>query len=92
MLINLKVLWIFYRKLLIPGVLFSIFLSGTLSFTFKNFSLCFVLLFPLLHYFIYELRLKNEYLFYANLGFSRTCLWIITVSFGIGLKLFANFI
>jgi len=89
MIINLKVLWIFYRKLLIPGVLFSIFLSFQLGITFENFSLCFVLILPLLHYFIYELRLKNEYHFYANFGFSRLTLWIITISLGIGLKLFA---
>jgi len=92
MLISLKVLWIFYRKLLIPGILFSLFLSLQPGLTFENFSLCFLLIFPLLHYFIYELRLKNEYHFYANFGFSRLNLWILTVSLAIGLKFFAAFL
>lgn len=92
MLLNLKVLWIFYKKLLIPGILFSVFLSFQLGLTFENFSLCFMLLFPLLHYFIYELRLKDEYHFYANFGFSRLALWIFTLGLSFGLKFFAAFL
>ncbi|MFL9833497.1 hypothetical protein [Chryseobacterium terrae] len=86
MLLNLKILWIFYRKLLIPGVLFSLLTSIPAGIGFKNFSFGFLLIFPLMHYFIYELRLKNEYLFYANFGFSRRSLWGITIAFCAGLK------
>ncbi|OCK50834.1 hypothetical protein BA768_18440 [Chryseobacterium sp. CBo1] len=92
MLINLKILWIFYRKLLIPGILFSLFLTFQLGLTLENFSLCFLLIFPLLHYFIYELRFKNEYHFYTNFGFSKLNLWIITIGLAIGLKFFAAFL
>lgn len=87
MLVNLKILWIFYRKLFIPGVIFSILVSIPAGIDFKNFSFGLLFIFPLMHYFIYELRLKNEYLFYANFGFSRISLWMITVAFGITLNL-----
>lgn len=82
MLTSIKILWIFYKKLLIPAVLFSL----SLSLIAGNFGLCFVLIFPLMHYFIYELRLKNEYPFYANFGFSRIFLWTFTLSFAFIIK------
>lgn len=89
---NLKILWIFYRKLLIPGVLFSLLLSFMTGFSLQNFSLCFVLIFPLLHFYIYEMRLKTEYIFYANFGFSKIFLWIFTVVFGLTVKIIAKFL
>ncbi|SDL68678.1 Uncharacterised protein [Chryseobacterium taihuense] len=76
---ELKILWFFYRKLLIPGVLFSFLLSLMIGFNIKIFGLSFMLLFPFLHYFIYELRFRNEYVFYANFGFSRIYLWKTTI-------------
>ncbi|WP_411811009.1 hypothetical protein ACLB9Y_12675 [Chryseobacterium scophthalmum] len=87
MLVNLKILWIFYRKLLIPGIIFSLLTSIPAGINFETFSFGFLFIFPLMHYFIYELRLKNEYLFYANFGFSRISLWMITVAFSIILQL-----
>jgi len=87
MLVTLKILWIFYRKLLIPAVLFSLLTSIPAGINFETFSFGFLFIFPLMHYFIYELRLKNEYHFYANFGFSRISLWMITVAFSIILKL-----
>ncbi|KQS92951.1 hypothetical protein [Chryseobacterium sp. Leaf394] len=92
MQINIKILWIFYRKILIPAVLFSLLTTLPQGLNFKNFSLGFLFIFPLMHYFIYELRLKNEYLFYANFGFSRRQLWILTLIFAVSLKLIATFI
>lgn len=88
MLINLKILWIFYRKLLIPGVLFSLLTSFPNGFNANSFGLSFLLILPLLHYFIYELRFKREYLFFANFGFSKLFLWGLTIS----LSLIINFI
>ncbi|WP_263000853.1 hypothetical protein [Chryseobacterium edaphi] len=90
MLTDLKILWIFYRKLLIPAVLFSVLLAFQLGFSFESFGLCFVLLLPLMHYFIYELRFKNEYFFYANFGFSRVFLWIFTFAFGLIIKIITH--
>lgn len=92
MILNLKILWIFYRKLLIPGVLFSLLTSFSAGISLKNFSTSFLLIFPMMHYFIYELRLKNEYIFYANFGFSRVHLWIITILFVVILKLITLFL
>jgi len=75
---SLKILWIFYFKLLIPAVLFSLLINTQLGFTAGNFGLCFLLFLPTSHFLIYELRLKDEYYFYANFGFSRMFFWIFT--------------
>ncbi|WP_144283928.1 hypothetical protein [Chryseobacterium echinoideorum] len=83
---DLKILWFFYKKLLIPGVLFSFLLSFMIGFNTRIFGLSFMLIFPLLHYFIYELRFRNEYIFYANFGFSRISLWTITVIISVVLQ------
>ncbi|KPE52118.1 hypothetical protein AOB46_04340 [Chryseobacterium indologenes] len=87
---NIRVLRIFYQKLLIPAVLFSLlvcFLSGS---NIKNFGLGFSLILPLLHFFIYDIRLKGEYFFYANFGFSRRVLWILTLSLSLMIKLLSG--
>ncbi|KQK24630.1 hypothetical protein AR438_15715 [Chryseobacterium aquaticum] len=92
MLTDFKILWIFYRKLLIPTVLFSVLLTFQLGFSFETFGLSFIVLLPCFHYFIYELRLKNEYYFYANFGFSKLFLWIFTLSFGLIIKMVTLFL
>ena len=74
----MKILWIFYRKLLIPAVGFSLLLSYLVKQNLENFGISFLFMLPLLQYFIYEIRLKNEYVFYANFGFSRKMLWAFT--------------
>lgn len=78
MIKNLKILWIFYLKLFIPAILLSLLINTQLGFTVRNFGLCFLLFLPASHFLIYELRLKDEYYFYANFGFSRLFLWIYT--------------
>ncbi|HCR76776.1 MAG TPA: hypothetical protein DIW37_10310 [Chryseobacterium sp.] len=83
MIKNIRILWIFYVKLLIPAVLFSLLMNALLGFTADHFGLCFLVFFPAFHYLIYELRLKNEYFFFANFGFSRVFLWIFTFSAGV---------
>lgn len=85
-----KILWIFYRKLLIPAIMFSVLISFILGISWSNFGLCFLLFLPLLHYFIYEVRLKNEYVFYANFGLSKKALWIITVSTSVLVQILSN--
>ncbi|SHM26036.1 hypothetical protein SAMN05444267_10402 [Chryseobacterium polytrichastri] len=92
MLKNLKVLGIFYGKILIPTLLFSLLIALATNLSFKIFGLCFLLLFPLLHFFIYELRLKNQYLFYANFGFSRQFLWISTISMSLIINIITKFL
>ena len=87
MIKSLKILWIFYFKLLIPAVLFSLLMNSQLGFTFNSFGLCFLVFFPSLHFLIYELRLKDEYSFYANFGFSRLFLWILTFTLSITINM-----
>jgi hypothetical protein len=77
---NFSVLWIFYKKLIIPAAFFILLLIFLFSLNIQTFGLSVLLIFPLLHYFVYELRFKNEYHFYANFGFSRLFLWGITLS------------
>lgn len=89
---NFKVIWIFYKKLLLPAVLFSLLLNFAAGMSYKSFGLCFLLIFPLMHFFIYELRLKNEYCFYANFGFSKAFLWTFTLSFGFFIKTLTTFL
>lgn len=90
MINTFKILWIFYVKLLIPTLLFSSLACLVAGFDKENFGLCFLLILPTLHYFIYELRKKNEYYFFANFGFSKQILWIITVSLAFFIKISAQ--
>ncbi|ALR30888.1 hypothetical protein ATE47_10255 [Chryseobacterium sp. IHB B 17019] len=92
MIKSFKILWIFYFKILIPAVLFSLLIAFQTGFNVDNFGLGFLLLFPLFHYFIYELRLKNEYYFYANFGFSRLFLWILTLSLSLIINIMTKFL
>ncbi|WP_336731311.1 hypothetical protein [Chryseobacterium sp. VD8] len=89
---NIRILWIFYVKLLIPAVLFSLLMNIPLGFTTANFGLCFLLFLPAFHYLIYELRLKHEYYFFANFGFSRSFLWIFTFSLSVIINIFTKLI
>lgn len=86
------VLQIFYIKLLVPGVIFSLLVSFWSNFTLGNFGLCFLLILPTMHYFIYELRLKNEYYFYANFGFSKVFLWSVTLFISLIIKIITKFL
>jgi hypothetical protein len=92
MIKHLKILWIFYLKLLIPAILFSLLLAFQKGFNIGNFGFCFLIIFPAFHFLIYELRLKREYVFFANFGFSRQFLWITTVSIGLIINLITKFL
>jgi hypothetical protein len=80
---TLKAILIFYQKLIVPTLALSVMagfigsgLTGALSF--KTIGISYVLFGLLFHYFIYEVRNRNEYYFYFNLGLSRLTLWIAT--------------
>ncbi len=92
MIKNLKILRIFYLKLLIPALLFSSLFAFQTGFSLRNFGFCFLVIFPAFHFLIYELRLKNEYVFFANFGFSRFFLWITTVSFSLTINIISKFL
>jgi len=89
---SFSILWIFYKKIMFPTLGFSLLISFLSSFSIKNFGLNFLLILPVLHYFIYELRFKNEYYFYANVGFSRIFLWAGTILSGIIVKIITLFL
>jgi len=74
----------FYKKILIPSFIISIFfglysvpLTGI--FFFRSAAFSYVLVSIVFHYLIYEVRYIDEYYFYYNLGLSRLTLWISTV-------------
>lgn len=92
MIKNLKILWIFYMKLLIPTVLFSLLFAFQTGFIAGNFGFCFLMILPAFHYLVYELRLKQEYFFFAHFGFSRSFLWIATASIGFTVNIISKFL
>lgn len=88
-----RVLWIFYKKLLIPAFLFALLLSFvTFSFNKTSFGISFVLILPFLHYFIYEIRFPDEYIFYGNFGFSKINLWLITICIALAVNILCRII
>jgi len=92
MIKNFKILWIFYLKLLIPAILFSLLMNSQFGFTVNGFGLCFLVFLPSLHFLVYELRLKDEYYFYSNFGFSKAFLWVTTISLSIFVNIFTKFL
>jgi len=45
-----------------------------------TFGLCFIIIAPIVHYYVYERRNKNEYYYYYNLGLGNLKLWVYTFS------------
>ncbi|WP_346984514.1 hypothetical protein [Chryseobacterium sp. POE27] len=82
----------FYLKLLIPAILFSLLMDLRFGFTASGFGLCFLVLLPSFHFLIYELRVKDEYYFYANFGFSRAFLWVTTIALSIFINILTKFL
>lgn len=89
---NFRIFRIFYLKLLIPVVAFSLLMCFSLGFTANNFGLCFLLFLPAMHFLIYEIRFKNEYYFYAHFGWSRKFLWMVTALLSISVNLITKFL
>ncbi len=92
MIKNFRIFRIFYGKLLIPAVAFSLLMCFSLGFTAGNFGLCFLLLLPAMHFLIYEIRFRPEYYFYAHFGFSKKFLWMVTISISILINLITKFL
>ncbi|MDM9631762.1 hypothetical protein [Robiginitalea aurantiaca] len=82
---QLKPLILFQKRIVPPALLISIALGILLFREPWGIGLVFLVVAPVLHYYTYEIRSENEYVFYYNLGFSRLALWMAT--FGIGLVL-----
>jgi len=83
-----QVIWLFYRKLIVPAVvttilisLFSIPVNGSYSNTATAVGYIFATFF--FQYFIYEVKNPNEYYFYYNLGFTKLSLWSYNLIIGL---------
>ena len=82
---TLKVILIFYKKLIVPTLLISIVSGLGWLMTYGKevaqigFGLTYVFIAPLMHYFIYEVKYSNEYYFYYNLGITKLTLWVSTL-------------
>lgn len=80
-------LLIFQKKLIIPSLILAFLLNlllgtvGPSSVTGFGFAYLFSSL--LLQYFIYEIKNKNEYYFYYNLGITKVFLWCGNLAFGL---------
>lgn len=88
------IIWMFYKKLIIPGFSTSIVIEAlpylsTGSLSFKWLGISYMILTPMFQYYIYEIRNPDEYYFYYNMGINKLILWMSTVilSFLIGLIL-----
>lgn len=72
---------LFYRKLIIPLIIFSILVgllgsSGSAHSILRGIGLSYIFLTPLFQYFLYEIRNPEEYYLFYNLGLSRLTLWV----------------
>lgn len=91
---TIKLILIFYRKILAPSIIVSVMIQlltmNTLErFSFLPFGLAYMFSAPLFIFFNYEVRNTNEYYFYYNFGLNKVTLWIstIVISLIIGLTL-----
>ena len=76
----------FYKKLVIPALamsaaIASIVLLNSGGFSFKWFGITYMIVVPVFHYYIYEVRNPNEYYFYYNMGISKPMLYLATLIF-----------
>lgn len=68
-------LWFFQKRIAPPALVISALLGLLLFKSLWAAGLIFLIMGPLWHYLIYEVRYKQEYYFYFNLGFTRLSLW-----------------
>jgi hypothetical protein len=74
--------WLFYRKLIVPSLVLSVFLSFLqLGFMdiYAGIGISYIILVPFFHFFTYEVTHPEEYYFYYNLGLSKVVLWMNTI-------------
>ncbi len=80
---KIRAYWEFYKKLIVPSLalsvlfgLYNMYMNG--SFLVTSIGLAYIFVPLLMHYFTYEIKNRNEYYFYHNLGLDRISLWIST--------------
>lgn len=79
---EVKGVFFFYQKLIMPSVAVSLLLSLFLL-PYANLNVgigaSYIVVTPAFHYFTYEIKHHREYYFYFNLGLSKIVLWSCTL-------------
>lgn len=57
------------------SIVIGILLGGKLT----TIGLCFIFIAPLVQYYVYDIKNKNEYYYYNNLGLGNLELWVSTL-------------
>lgn len=79
----LKNILLFQKKIFFISYLISIFVGFLFGGDLKIIGLIFLLITPFTQYFFYEIKNKNQYYYYYNLGISDTMLWLSTFVTGL---------
>ncbi len=79
----IKNILLFQRKIFFISYLLSIIIGLLFGGDFNSIGIAFLVISPLMQYFVYEIKNKNEYYFYYNLGLSNVQLWVSTLLIGI---------
>jgi len=76
-------LWFFQKRIVPPALVISVLLGSVLFKSFWAAGLLFLIMGPLWHYIIYEVRYTQGYYFYFNLGFTCLILWVSTLTLSV---------
>ncbi|ALM08702.1 hypothetical protein SB49_13450 [Sediminicola sp. YIK13] len=74
---------LFQRNIFFVSYIISIALGILFGGKLQNIGLCFLVIAPLNHFRFYEIKNKNEYYYYYNLGLSNIMLWASTLVIGL---------
>jgi len=75
---------LFQKKIFFIAYLISIVIGiSSDGDTSKTIGLSFLFIAPFIQYLIYEIKNKNEYYYYYNLGLSKSALWVSTLTIGL---------
>ncbi len=97
-MIIIRSIYLFYKKIFLASIAVSIAIVFLLSLLIPihsfigSFGISYMFVLPLIHYYIYELRNRNEYYFYYNLGLSKISLWMITAILALVTKIISSLI
>lgn len=89
---RLKIIFLFQKKLLLPGIVVSAVLGLAGDNFIKWTLIAYFFISPLCHYFTYDVRNSKEYYFYNNLGVSNLALWASTIVVGVFCLIISGFL
>jgi len=76
-------IFLFQKPLLINAGVISIILGFIVGGEFKSIGILFFFMILIMHFLNYEIRHKQEYYYYYNLGLSKLTLWVSTLFIGL---------